>query len=71
MNPPTNTSLTLFRMDFFEAAHGWGGGEGVQKSPLSPSPENLLHISYSYETWHSYTLAIEDPTNTLITFHTT
>ena len=26
--------LTLFRMGFFEAAHGWGGGVRVKRSPF-------------------------------------
>ena len=34
-------SLTLFRMGFFGAAHGWGGGEG-QKGP--PSLKFVAHI---------------------------
>ena len=37
--------LTLFRMGLFGAAHGWG-----------TPPENLSHISYNDENWHSYTL---------------
>ena len=39
--------LTLFRMGFFGAAHGWGRGGGF----------------YNDETWHSYTLPNEDPKN--------
>ena len=35
---------------------GW-----VQKDPPL---ENLSHISYIDETWHSYTLPKEDPKNT-------
>ena len=41
---PTDV-LTLFRMGNFGAAPGWGG-----------PPEDLSHISYNDETWHSYTL---------------
>ena len=29
-----NMILTLFRMGFFEAAHGWGGGVRVKRSPF-------------------------------------
>ena len=47
--------LTLFRMDFFGAAHEWGGE--------APRPQNLSHISYNDETCHSYTLHKEDPKN--------
>ena len=59
--------LTLFRMGIFGAAHrsggvGWGGG-GL-------FAQNLSHISYNDETWHSYTLAKEDPKNIWITWHT-
>ena len=40
--------LTLFRMGFFGAAHGWGGGR--QKGP---PPSNLPHLSYNDETsWY-------------------
>ena len=39
--------LTLFRMGFFRAAHGWGGA--------------FLVSSYNDETWHRYTLPKEDP----------
>ena len=35
------TILTLFRMDFFGAAHRWGGGRGQNKAPL-------LKICHSY-----------------------
>ena len=37
--------LTLFRMGFFGATHGWEGGrqKGVP-------PENLSHISFNVET---------------------
>ena len=52
----TKISLTLFRMGFFGAAHGWWGGG--QKGPLA---KNLSHISYNCETWHSYPLPKEDP----------
>ena len=45
--------LTLFRMDIFGAAHGWGlGGGGKKASP----PWSLSHICYNDETCHSYTL---------------
>ena len=26
--------LTLFRMDFFRAAHGWGEGGGAKRAPF-------------------------------------
>ena len=48
--------LTLFRMGFFEAAHGCGGQKG-------PSTYNLSHIPYNDETWHSYTLPEKNPKN--------
>ena len=60
--PAGCTSLTLFRMVLFRAAHGWGGG-GAKAFP----PKNLSYISCTYETWHSYTLPKEDPTNIRIT----
>ena len=53
----TKISLTLFRMGFFGAAHGWWGGGG----PNGPLAKNLSHISYNCETWHSYPLPKEDP----------
>ena len=59
------SSLTLFRMGFFGAAHGlgrWGGLKG-------PSLWNLWHISYNDEAWHSYTLPKEDLKNIWITWH--
>ena len=40
--------LTLFRMGFFGAAHGWGKGKKAAR------PENLSHISYIDETWQLY-----------------
>ena len=46
MNPPPNTPLTLFRMDFFKAAHGWGGARGCKKAPFPPLPK----ICYTYPT---------------------
>ena len=42
------------QMDFFGAAHEWGGGE-----TKIPPPKNLSHISYNDETWHSYTFLPE------------
>ena len=47
--------LTLFRMNIFGAAHGWGE---VKKTN---SPKTLSHISCIDETWHSCTLLKEDP----------
>ena len=48
--------LTLFRMNFFGAAHGWRG----KKAPLP----NICHAyPNNDETWHSYTLPKEDPKN--------
>ena len=58
-------TLTLFRMGFFGAAHGW--------SSPPPPKKNLSHISYNDETWHSYTsytLPKNDPKNIWITWHT-
>ena len=60
--------LTLFKMGFFGAAHGWwgagGGGEGEGQKGL-----NLSHISYNDETWNSYTLPKKDPKNIWIRWH--
>ena len=42
-------------MGLFGAAHEWGG----QKAPKP----KICHTSYNDETWHSYTLAKEDPKN--------
>ena len=60
------STLTLFRMGFFGAVHGWGvGGGGVVVE--------LSHISYSDETWHSwhsYTLPKDDPKNIWILWQT-
>ena len=54
-------------MGFFGTAHGWGvregGGEG-------PPPQNLSHISYKEETWHSYNLPKEIAKTVRITRHT-
>ena len=58
-------SLTLFRMGFFGAAHGWGWRVGKKV----PSPYNLSHIFCNDETWHSYTLPKEDPQNIWVTSH--
>ena len=44
-------------MGIFGDAHGW---EGVKKAPRPPS-QNLSHIFYNDETWHSYTLPKGDP----------
>ena len=35
-------ALTQFRMGFFRAAHGWGGGGVGQKGP--PSLKSVTHI---------------------------
>ena len=40
-------------MDHFGAARGW--------EAKGPPAENLSDISYSNETWHTYTLPKEDP----------
>ena len=40
----TASTLTLFRMGFFEAAHGWGGG---QKGPLS-----LKSVTHILQWWN-------------------
>ena len=50
------TGLTLFRMVFFGAGHGWVGAF------LPPSLKPVT-LSYNDETWHSYTLPKEDPKN--------
>ena len=50
--------LTIFRMGFFGAAHGWV--EGAKKAPTA---KNLSHISYNDETWHSYILPPKNPKN--------
>ena len=44
-------------MDFFGAAHGWGGGL------FGPPFKNPPYISYNDETCHSYTLPKKDPKN--------
>ena len=46
--------LTLFKMGIFVAAHRWEEGG---KIPL----QNLSHILYNNETWHTYTLPKEYP----------
>ena len=45
--------LTLFRMGFFGAAHGWG----------ALLPKICDNLSYNDESWHSYILHREDPKN--------
>ena len=47
--------LTLFRMGFFGAAHGWGGAKRppLPKMKLLPKMKPLPNDD---ETWHSYTL---------------
>ena len=42
--------LTLFRMGFFRAAHGWGGGRvvGVQWREKVAPPSNLSHFFFFY-----------------------
>ena len=37
--------LTLFRMSFFGAAHGWGGGGGRKKTPPQKSVKHILQCS--------------------------
>ena len=54
--PPKTRILTLFRMGFFGAAHGWGGA----KRPPVPK---ICHTSYNDETWHSHALPKEDQKN--------
>ena len=52
--------LTLFRMGFFGAAHGWEGGAKrppLPKMKLLPKMKPLPND----ETWHSYTLPKEVP----------
>ena len=44
-------------MGYFGAAQGWGGG--AKKHPS----QNLPHIFYNNETWHSYIVPKEDPKN--------
>ena len=56
----TDEWLTLFRIGFLGAAHRWGEQKG-------PPPENLSHISYNDEIWHTYTLPKEHPKNIEIT----
>ena len=52
-------TLTLFRTGVFEAASDGGGM--AQKDP--PPSYILSQKSYNEETWHSYTLLIEDAKN--------
>ena len=51
--------LTLFRMGYFGAAHGWlgGGGGGGKRLPFLKS---VTDIYYNDKAWHSYTLHKED-----------
>ena len=53
---PYSNLLTLFRIDIFTAAHGWG-------EPFVSSDKNLSHVSYNDETWHNYKLPKENPKN--------
>ena len=46
-------------MGLFGAAHRYGGRGGEKRPP----PENLPHIFYNDETWHTYALHNEDPKN--------
>ena len=57
------TSLTLFRMGFFEVVHGWVG----QKDPSS-----LKSVTYILQWWNlaQHTLPKEGPKNIWITWHT-
>ena len=48
-------TLTLFRMGFFGAAHGWG-----QKTLPT---QNVLYKFHNYKTWHAYTLTKKCPKN--------
>ena len=43
-------------MSIFEAAHGWDREAGGRGSKKALPPQNLSHISYNDETWHSDTL---------------
>ena len=49
--------LTLLRMGYFGASHGW---EGLGAEQKGHRPQNVSHISYNDETWHSFTLCNED-----------
>ena len=49
--------LTLFRMGYFGAAHGWRGEGGAKRLPFLKS---VTDIYYNDKTWHSYTLHKED-----------
>ena len=40
---------------------GGGGGGGGGGGEKTPPPQNLPHISYKDETWHSYTLPNQVP----------
>ena len=52
--------LTLFRVGFFGAAHGWWGGGGWgQKGPLP----KICHTYPAIMKLGSYTLPKEDPKN--------
>ena len=51
-----STALTLFRIGFFGAAHGWGGSK---KATLP----KICHTYPTNETWNRYSLPKEDPKN--------
>ena len=38
-----------------------GAAHAFLPPPPSPSVQNLLHMSYNDESWHSYTLPKDDP----------
>ena len=52
-------SLTLFRMCFFGAAHGWEGEGGGAPPPLP----NICHTYPTMMKLGSYTLPKDDPKN--------
>ena len=49
-------TLTLFRMGFFGAAHGWRGGKKAPIPKICQTYPTLMKIG-------SYTLSKEDPKN--------
>ena len=63
--PSCSVIVCDFNVNPIQDGHFWGCSrmEGTKSSPL----KNLSHISYNYETWHSYTLPKGDPKDIGIT----
>ena len=65
--PSCSVIVCDFNVNPIQDGHFWGCSrmERTKSSPL----KNLSHISYNYETWHSYTLPKGDPKDIGITWH--